>query len=99
MGVREGMETRREEEKVMEKIMVRKVRMAEEWWRVIGLYVNGDMEGLWPPYGTPDVNQDDRSVVEFIRAIWTQADVALPSKITSQLFGAILCSVLFRTKS
>ncbi|EFN75331.1 hypothetical protein EAI_03958 [Harpegnathos saltator] len=42
---------------------------------------------------TPAVNQDDRSVVELTQATWTQADVALRFKITSQLSGAILCSV------
>ncbi|EFN81566.1 hypothetical protein EAI_05407 [Harpegnathos saltator] len=49
MGIREGLVVRREEKEEVEGIMVKKVRMEREWWRVIGIYVNGDMEEnkLW----------------------------------------------------
>ncbi|EFN86824.1 hypothetical protein EAI_04480 [Harpegnathos saltator] len=45
VGVREGIEMRREEEEKEEGgIIVGKVRLGREWWRVVGVYVNGDIE-------------------------------------------------------
>ena len=44
MGVREGMETREGEEGEKEGIMMRKVKMGGEWWRVVGVYVNKDLQ-------------------------------------------------------
>ena len=44
MGVRKGMETREGGEGDKEGIMMKKVSMGGEWWRVVGVYVNKDLQ-------------------------------------------------------
>ena len=44
MGVRKGMEMRGESRGEMEGMMTKGVKMGEEWWRIVGVYVNQDLE-------------------------------------------------------
>jgi len=45
LGVRKEMVTREEKEwKEREGIMVKRVRVGGEWWRIVGVYINGGIE-------------------------------------------------------
>ena len=44
MGVRKGMEVEVGEEGGKEGILMKKIRMGGEWWRIVGVYVNGDLQ-------------------------------------------------------
>ena len=44
MGVRKGLEAKEGDEGEKEGIMMKKVRMGGEWWRVVGVYVNKDLQ-------------------------------------------------------
>ena len=43
-GVRKGLEVVEEGEGGREGIITKKVRLGEEWWRIVGVYVNGDLK-------------------------------------------------------
>ena len=45
MGVRKGLEMKEEEDREREGMMVKKVRLGGDWWRIIGVYVNKDLQG------------------------------------------------------
>lgn len=45
IGVRKEINVDREENvRELERVRVRKLRLGEEWWRVVGVYVNKDLE-------------------------------------------------------
>lgn len=45
MGVRKEISVdRKENVRELDGVMVRKLRLGEKWWRVIGVYVNKDLE-------------------------------------------------------
>lgn len=49
VGVRKGMEEIEEgnQDEVEEEVVTKMVKIRREKWRVIGIYVNGDIEGKW----------------------------------------------------
>ena len=53
IGVRKGLEVEVEGEGGREGIVTKKVKMGAEWWRIVGVYVNGDLPrkledlGVW----------------------------------------------------
>lgn len=44
MGIKKGIEVREEEEWRDREEMARKVKLGKKWWRIVGVYVNGDIE-------------------------------------------------------
>jgi len=60
MGVRKDLERRNEDEwREREGIMMKRVKIGREWWRVIGVYVsegNGGIEGVDGEEGGGDEN-------------------------------------------
>lgn len=48
MGVRRGLKMMEEEGgREMEGMMMRLVRIGQEKWKIIGVYINGNMKEIW----------------------------------------------------